>query len=378
MDEHRINFLSDKIVTGTITDAEMKEFNDWYVAFDGLEQEVSSDFEREVLSARLYNQITEQSKDLETRVKKNRFALWQRISAAAAILIMTGTGILFYERTHKASTGQNKPYASDISPGVNQATLILANGKKIILNNTVNGQLPKQHGVIINKARNGEIIYTALAASGAPVQYNTLVTARGEQYQIILPDGSHVWLNAASSIKYPVAFNSNERKVELSGEAYFEVVHNGNKPFRVVVKGQTVEDIGTHFDIDAYDEAAAMTTTVLEGSVKVTKGASSVILQPGQAALNTTHIDDITIKDADTGVVAWKDGYFYFNHANVQTVMQEFARWYDVNVVYQGAMPKVIFKGKIYRNENASQALKILSYFGVHFKIEGRIIYVSA
>jgi len=221
------------------------------------------------------------------------------------------------------------------------------------------------------------LIYDAGQASGG-LAYNTLTTRPGEHYALQLPDGTKVWLNAASSITYPVSFAENERKVTVTGELYFEIVHNARQPFRVAVKDQLVEDIGTHLNIHAYNDEGAVSTTLLEGAVRVVRGRASVILTPGQQAMMSAQDSSFLVKQVNADeAIAWKNGYFYFDRADIQTVMRELARWYNVEVVYQGDIPKKTFKGKVYRDIKASEALKILAYFGAHSTIEGKTITVS-
>ncbi|WP_431209615.1 FecR family protein [Puia sp. P3] len=187
------------------------------------------------------------------------------------------------------------------------------------------------------------------------------------------------WLNAASSITYPVAFNATERKVTVTGEVYLEIAHNAKQPFRLTVRNQTIEDIGTQFNVNAYEDEPAINTTLVEGSIRVSKGNTSTVLTPGQQA--SSKPDDSTFKISPVNTeeaTAWKNGYFYFDHADIKTVMRELARWYDVQIIYKGEITKRTFKGKVYRNINASEALNILSFFGAHFSIEGRTITVSS
>jgi transmembrane sensor len=195
---------------------------------------------------------------------------------------------------------------------------------------------------------------------------------------VLLPDGTMAWLNAESSITYPVVFDGNERKVKVTGEVYFEIVHDDKQPFKIAVKDQLIEDIGTHLNINAYDDESTINTTLLEGRVKVTKGSASAILAPGQQATIRPDGNSFQIQKLDADeAIAWKNGYFYFDRADIQTVMRQLARWYNVQVIYKGEISKRTFKGKVYRNINASQALQMLSYFGAHFQIVDKIITVT-
>jgi len=231
------------------------------------------------------------------------------------------------------------------------------------------------------KISNGQLAYHA---AGKPVgtSYNTVTTPAGGQYQVTLPDGSRVWLNAASSITYPTMFNGNDRTVQITGEVYFEVAHDATKPFRVKSNGQTIEVLGTHFNINAYDDENVIKTTLLEGSVKVTTGDHVALLQPGQqsqvaTAENPTGIFK-GIQNVDTDeAVAWKNGLFRFDKADIKTIMRQFSRWYDVDVVYQGDIKERVFSGSMHRNLSAANALELLSLANVHFTIDRKNIVVS-
>lgn len=309
--------------------------------------------------------------------------LWPRVAVAAAVLILLSVGGLFiFRKAPPASVAQRQPLENDILPAGTSATLTLPDGRKIALDSTGSHTLARQGSTTI-RTLDGQLIYSPdgpgqPAAAGTP-EYNTLTTRPGEHYSVVLPDGTKIWLNAASSITYPVVFNANQRKVTASGEVYFEIAHRAAQPFTIAVRNELIEDIGTHLNINAYDDEATISTTLLEGRIKVSKGSASAILTPGQQS--TIRPDDSSFQlrtiDADAAI-AWKNGYFLFDRADLKSVMRELARWYNVQVVYKGDLPKKTFKGKLYRNINASEALRILTYFGAHFAIDGRTITVSS
>ncbi len=309
--------------------------------------------------------------------------LLPRIAAAAAVLIILSIGSLFLPR--KSATppiARVRPPKDDILPAANKATLTLLDGRMITLDSAHSGPLARQDQATINE-KAGQLIYSSIqtdqSAGPRTTDYNTLTTSPGEHYSLLLADGTRAWLNAASSITYPVVFNDTERKVRITGEVYFEIVHNPRQPFKITVKNQLVEDIGTHLNINAYDDEAAINTTLLEGSIRLSKGSASAVLLPGQQAALQPGANVFDLKNVDaTKAIAWKDGYFYFDRADIRTVMRELARWYNVQLVYHGVPPKRTFKGKVYRNINASEALRILAYFGAHFQIDGRTITVSS
>jgi ferric-dicitrate binding protein FerR (iron transport regulator) len=307
---------------------------------------------------------------------------WRSVAAAAAILVLLGTGMYLWQtRLSKTSLAKNQPLphpaAGDASPGGNKAILTLANGKTIVLDTAANGTLARQGNTRVQKLGDGRLAYNALHEKPVEIFYNTLATPRGGQYQLALPDGSKVWLNAASSVSYPTVFAGRERKVEIKGEAYFEIAKNEAMPFVVQVNDVQVLVLGTHFNINAYSDEASIKTTLLEGAVKVTKDAATALLKPGQQARTSHASSQIQVKEADTeAAVAWKNGYFSFNQTDLPTVMRQIARWYDVDIVYSGKVPDRRFGGEIPRNINAAQVLKMLEESKVHFTIEGKKIIV--
>jgi ferric-dicitrate binding protein FerR (iron transport regulator) len=223
-------------------------------------------------------------------------------------------------------------------------------------------------------------VYDGTKASnqGSLISYNTLSTPRGGQYQLVLPDGSKVWLNASSSIHFPTAFAGHERNVELTGEAYFEIAKNKQKPFHVNVNGMQVEVLGTHFNVNAYGDEGAIKTSLLEGSVKIKKGNISGLLKPGQQGVLKKNSTDLEIKNADMNeAIAWKNGLFEFDGADIKSIMREIGRWYDVDVVYAGKVPDRRFEGKISRDAQLSDVLKILALSNVKFSVEGKKIIVQ-
>ena len=302
---------------------------------------------------------------------------------AAAMILLTIGGIYWATRPSNRPAVATTPAAAhstshDVAPGTDGALLILADGHHIVLDSAGNGEVAREGNTRIVK-QGGRLSYTVNAPVKGSPSYNIMRIPRGRQFQLILPDGSHVWLNAASSICYPIAFTGSERVVEITGEAYFEVAPDARRPFRVQAGEARVDVLGTHFNIMAYDEENAVRTTLLEGRVKVTRAGASHLLRPGQEArmLRDSHniqvVDDAPIGEA----VAWKNGLFYFhNGSSLQTVMRQIERWYDVSVVYEGEPHEMEFGGKISRNSNLSEVLKILEISKVHFRIEDKKIIV--
>lgn len=315
-----------------------------------------------------------------TSVKVPRKNKWLRYAVAASIFMVISVCTYYFAYQSKNSSQIVK---NDFTPGGNKAILTLSNGKTIILNNAKDGVLASQDGISVNKTHDGEIIYDASKSGQADtdgeVAYNTISTPKGGQYQVVLADGSKVWLNSVSSISFPTAFSGKDRQVKITGEVYFEVTKNKTKPFLVKAGNQMVEVLGTHFNINSYTDEPDIKTTLLEGAVKVRQLNSrySALLKPGQQAVNKSS-GPILVKPADIEqAVAWKYGLFQINDASLDAIMRQASRWYDVDVEYQGKIPQRKFSGKIKRDVKASEFLQMLTYFNVHFSIEGRKIIVK-
>lgn len=337
----------------------------------------------------------------ESAVPVRRIHFLRRWGWAAAAVLIIGSGAYGWY-THlnnsRALTSHNKRLQNDIAPGGNRAILTLSDGTAITLDSTANGIIAQQGASSIRKLANGQITYDVKGAAtgdGATkggetaaggIMMNTMRTPRGGQYQLTLPDGTQVWLNAASSITYPAAFTGKERKVTISGEAYFEVAKNREAPFIVDVDGRSsVEVLGTHFDVNSYANEKAIKTTLLEGSVKVVAGTTRMdhgpsivmVLTPGQQA-QTGHQQLSVSNHVDIDkVMAWKNGLFNFDNASLEEVMRQLERWYNVDVIYEKGIPDIRFEGEISRNINLSNLLKVLARAEVKFRIEdGRRLVV--
>lgn len=324
---------------------------------------------------------------------------WWKYAAAAAVVLAVGTGVYWLTRREPAQpvVQQTLPPETGIQPGGNKAILVLADGSRIVLDSAANGLLVQQGSVQVVKSGAGELEYRNPESriQNPVIAFNTLATPRGGRYMLTLPDGSKVWLNAASSIRYPTSFTGKERKVEITGEAYFEVEKNAAMPFRVIADQTQIEVLGTRFNVMAYTDEETMKTTLMEGrvSVKLEAGSrkpdpasqasdlrlqTSVILKPGQQAQIINNQLSV-IKDADTeAAVAWKNGLIQFEGGDIRAAMRMIARWYDVEVEYRGNVPSVHFRGTIPSNVPVSEVLDMLGKTEeVHFSISGRKIIVT-
>jgi len=308
------------------------------------------------------------------------------MSAAAAVIFMI-SGAAFYFLHQKNATvivakNANIQPVKDIPAGHNNAVLTLDNGASILLDTAANGTLAKQGNIKVLKL-NGQIAYNKTGDMNTKPVYNTITTANGNQYQLILTDGSKVWLNAASSIRFPTAFTGNERKVEITGEAYFEVAKNPSKPFKVDFKNKAgqkdeIEVLGTHFNVNSYSDEPDMKTTLLEGSVKIKAANKIQMLTPGQQASITQNGIEIR-KNVDLDhVMAWKNGYFLFDNTDIYTLMRQVSRWYNVDIKYEGKITEEGFSGKISREVSLSKFIKVLELNDVKVRTEGRKIIIGS
>ena len=308
---------------------------------------------------------------------------WRRWAVAAILLLLVGGGTVLFlvrRKTGPVVAVAPVPAAKVIVPGSNKAILTLANGQQIVLNNAQNGVIGQQGGTKVVKLDSGKLAYNSGDGGenhANAVLYNTITTPRGGQYQITLPDETKVWLNAESSLRFPTAFTGKDREVQLSGEAYFEVRADKDKPFLVKSGSAETRVLGTHFNIMAYGDEGPVRTTLLEGVVSMGQEEQSALLLPGEQGQFDPNKRIIATRTVNTtAVVAWKDGYYYFDRTPVQSVMRQIARWYDVEIVYEGAVPKDEIVGKIPRSAYVSEVLHVMELIGIRFKIDGRKIVV--
>ena len=333
----------------------------------------------------------------EIKSRKN----WIPYAAAAVLLIIAGTYFWMTQVKEKPSVTQTNPVPvqNDVAPGGNRATLTLADGSKIILDSAKSGELAREENATITKTVDGRIIYDPNEKLGNRIIYNRMATPRGGQYQLTLPDGSEVWLNAESSITYPTAFAGKERKVIVTGEAYFEVTTDMKKPFLVEYSAGgnpegpspaaqdklrdegsplTIEVLGTHFNVNTYKEEPTKNITLLEGSVRIKTVHTSLILKPGQQGQWDPRKENLSlaVNPSIEQAVAWKNGVFDFNGQDFAACMRQLERWYDIKVVYDGSVPSGTFLGQVDRKLNLSDAIELLSGVVAKFRLEGRQLHV--
>lgn len=391
MQQGRAHFLLEKYLDRSITSQELEELNALLSKDAGSLEDALADMiaqaprmadYQEADWDPLFDKIGDHIQASSPVVGISRRRRWIfAATAAAVVLLLIGAGSLFRYNKYKPSAPlalvKDTTYLHDAAPGGNKAMLRLANDSVIDLTGAKNGVLDQQGGSQVVKPADGELAYEKGGAGS--VGFNTLITPRGGQYHLTLPDGSRVWLNAASALKYPTVFSGKERVVELQGEAYFEVAQNASMPFRVMVRKTPAEEpvqvevLGTQFNVMAYPDEPGISTTLLEGSVRVREGAKAVLIKPGEQA-RENRVNPVDTEE----VVAWKNGMFKFDEATIEQVMRQISRWYDVEVVYVNEHPKDLFRGELYRNVNVSRILRVLQASGVHFTVEGKRIYVKS
>jgi transmembrane sensor len=336
--------------------------------------------------AEAYEKVTQKIFPQKITAKRVHFRIWWY--TAAALLLLVAGGIAYFALNKPANTTipQSTVVAQKKAPGTppdtKKAVLILADGSTIALNEIVNGDIAHQGQVIIHKNQNGRLEYKPSGASVTVAGSNTIRTPRGGEYQVVLEDGTKIWLNSASTLQFPVQFNTDARRVVLTGEAYFEVAKaidpktNQTKSFIVSVDNMEVQAIGTAFNISAYKEDDRSQTTVVEGLVKVSRNNKFSMLKPGKkliAADTTFSIEDADVKQE----IAWKNGEFVFRNTSLKMVMNELARWYDMDIEYAPGVPALHFSGEVQRESNITKVLEMLEYTGgVTFTISNRIITV--
>ncbi len=361
MTQTRLSELIDKYLQETLTEAEREEL----AAI--LDEEVYTEEAKEIIHGFLVKEQFNYSPDLEHLYKKIErnvtdektttpfIRRYRWVAAAVFLFAIVTTYLVVIKQDAKPVVA----FKGDIAaPGISKATLTLANGRKIILDDVATGSLITAGAASVDKTADGKLIYETTTA----VEYNTLTNPKASKpVQLQLPDKSTVWLNAESSITFPTAFTGSSREVTITGEAYFEVVHNSKQPFRVHAAGQTIEDIGTSFNVNAYTDEPAVKTTLVEGIVK----ADKTILAPGQQYMNG-RVSLANIEQA----LAWKNGLFSFEQADIHEVMKQLSRWYNVEIKFEGKIDYVPFQGEIGRSLTLSQVLKGLEQIHVHFRIE--------
>ncbi|TDQ79281.1 FecR family protein [Sphingobacterium yanglingense] len=379
-----------KYIKGQLSEAEARSFlehiqsgKDSEIAQELIRETLDEDLEPSALDqAGLHDRLDESLLKLQQRmdegaVRKLMIRKWL-VGVAAVLVCLVAAGILWYI-PRRSSNETLVAAPNEIIPGQQTATLTLADGRKIKLAEVKEGVLIDELGVRISKDADGQLVYEVSDNTTAEDGYNTLITANGETYKVRLPDGTQVWLNAASSIRYATNFSGQLfRSVELKGEAYFDVTKNAKLPFVVHSKGQDIKVLGTRFNVNCYADEVIVRTTLLEGAVSINSAQGNVTLSPGQQA-ELPSVGNLLVRKVDTNAtIAWINNEFTFEGDDIEAVMRKIARWYDVKVVYQGPKSPEKFGGELSRFKSVHQVLKLLERTGaVKFRIEGKTIYVQ-
>lgn len=379
--EHLLHII-EKYLGGRASESEVAFLKRYYGHFEKEQDilDVLTPEERGRIGAKIEDAIMMSIAEAPPRVHRT---LWRPLAWAATATLAVCAGVYYYYSSDASfATSQQMTSARvDVLPGGNKATLTLADGSRILLDDVKTGEVAEQSGVSVRKTDDGQVIYEANASGGdireSAQSFNTITTPWGGTYQVILPDGTRVWLNAGSSLKFPTFFSGDERKVELSGEGYFEVARNEQMPFRVRTRRQDIEVLGTVFNINSYDDEPAVTTTLLEGSVRVTSNNEAglsggkglvVVLRPGEQSALSDEGFQVGMVNTDVAV-AWKRGVFKFDNSDIRSVMRQISKWYNVEVEFEGEVPEIRLWGEMDRSVNASEALEMLEYFDLEYRI---------
>jgi len=395
MEEIRIGELIFRELTGNITKSELNELTTWKNA--SVKNRELYEYIRQPKNLLRWLKSREAGAAYAEEAKQKVFQLmdeyqgnvvvtwfkrpaYRRMSAAAIVILVSAAAVLYNYASKWSRLKSDLTAQSNVHPGGNKAILTLGNGQKILLDSAGAGILADQGGTKVSKVDSGLVAYNATDQNikgNGEVLWNTVTTPAGGQYRVILPDGSKVWLNALSSLKFPTFFK-NERKVELTGEGYFEIVPNVQAPFKVSASGINIDVLGTRFDVMAYPDEPDRKMTVLDGSVRVgTSLNSAVLTKDQQASIKADGAFSVVSDPASDESAAWVYGTFSFNRADLGTIMRQLARWYNVEVEYQGEIPVRSFYGEIGRNKELNDVLYMLARNHVHFKIEGNKIIVQ-
>jgi transmembrane sensor len=374
--EHQKNILQliEKLEGGTATPEELKQLDEWYTLFESQSAPFISDERKERKKAELFARLKNTEPKTPNAGRLTKKVIYTVSGAVAAILLIV---VAVNLRTPTKDNTEPLSAKNDVKGGGNEAILTLASGEQVKLNDLPKGNLETNGFTKITKLAEGLLSYQKNTGN-SKAEWNTISTPIGGQYQLILSDGTKVWLNAASSIRFPTKFNKVNREVYTTGEAYFEVKNITSKnrrkiPFKVFSGGQAIEVLGTQFNVNAYADQDIMKTTLIEGSVRLsaTKNRSGTLLRPGEHAENNLKTNKITVSEADVeSDIAWKTGFFRFNQTKLTDLMKQLERWYPIEVVYDNDIPNENFFGKIDRSYTLSEVLKVLQLGKLNFKIE--------
>lgn len=385
METHQLELLIKKYGAGQCTPEEKLWLEQWYLSFEWSDVQDLPDAIMSGFRDAAWNNLRQSPSDqaaiqMYPASTKQTGRRWWYYGAAAVLLV----GFVYFLKSGKepaktpATSIAEVQAQKDILPGTNKASLIMANGSVISLDSAAVTQLIEGDGTTIDK-RYGKIVYNNTSGDNVKVLYNTLNIPRGAEYELVLPDGSKVWLNAASSLKFPTRFIEKERTVYLSGEAYFEIAKNAAQPFKVVtLENMEVEVIGTHFNVMAYTDEEFIKTTLAEGKVNIRNGNVVTPLVPMQQAALRKNTRQLDVKKVDIDKeIAWRKGMIEFNDDNLPYIMRQLSRWYDVDVSFEGNIPEGGYNGSIPRKATLSEVMQILKIAGVNYRLDNRTVVIT-
>lgn len=377
--------LVEKFLDDSISPEELQRFRQWVLeeravavqeaAIEAVLQKNNYPGEMPEDKEMVFSYILEEANRRTAPVPGAKTLHLRRWWAAAAVLVLLGAGLYFLTRPKSPAPMAQRP-GNIIQPGREGAVLTLSDGSQVVLDSLKNGVITQQGNADV-QLRNGQLLYNSRNDASSPaLAYNTVATPRGRQFRVTLPDGTAVWLNAASSLRYPVAFPEGERTVTVTGEAYFEVAADARKPFTVKTdNGIAIRVLGTSFNVNAYTDESALRATLLQGKILVKTTTANQVLQPGEQAVVNQSIK-VDAHANTSQAIAWKNGIFNFQQAPLEVVMRQIARWYDVEVVYEKNIPAITFGGEMGRDLELKDVLQFLEESGVHFKLSGRKLTV--
>jgi len=378
MTKEEIQTLIERYISGECSSEEADFLERWYA--DELQKRLSEIETKntELVKDEMWSRIVGERPQLTKQPTKKGIGLWA--GAAAAVLFIGLLVTYQLDKLHSTSNSDKEIVATtpEILPGTNKAILTTGDGKQIVLTDEADGVIKQGNGFIVRKQEDGLVSFEVTDGhEGMDLVNNSIKTPKGGIYQVVLPDGSKAWLNSASSISFPSKFAATERNVSIEGEVYFEIKRDASRPFRVNASRQQIEVLGTKFNVNAYEDEPYVRTSLIEGSVKVKGAKQEHVLKPG-FELSTTRNGRDKVGQADIeAIMAWKDGVFQFDRVDLEVLLRQLARWYDVDVVYQGSYEKDEFVGKIKRNEDIQKVLNILKYGNVDITLEGRKLMVG-
>lgn len=377
--------LLKKYLSGSCTAIEKEQVNQWFDSMDrvpeyiaGLSEEQRMLMESRVFERILHNIEAKGQQNVMSFPKKSIYS-WRVLVAAASLFLFLSIVVVWMKYPLSLSTNKilNSAQSVNIKPGGNKAVLILGDGSSLVLAETNLGTVADQQNVSVVKIAEGELSYKKITGkNSSEVTYNTIATPVGGKYSVILPDGTKAWLNSKSSLRFPTSFTGAERRVQMTGEVYFEVTKNQKQPFKVLSGRTEISVLGTHFDVMAYEDEAEQKTTLLEGSIHLSSGKFAKLLKPGQQA--SVAVSGIQVNDNIDleGVMAWRNNLFIFKDMEIKEIARQISRWYDIQVVFKGTPSKILYTGTISKDAELSEILSMLQFTGLKYELKNRLLTI--